>query len=281
MFVPSGQLNLRRLLIAAVVICLIVLGASRLGRRLASAALSPFVGVERAVSVFCRELWRRVFPDREKERLLQEAETQLRDVQVRLARVEELQEENRQLRNMLEVGSPPGWHSLHAEVISRDPAVWNWEWLVSRGTEHGVKLGAPVLVGASVAGRVTEVFHTTAKVSSLLSPDCRIGVLVVGQDGTSYPGICRGVSPPLGDVFFSEVDFLPKSARIQAGDAVITSGLGKDIPSGLPLGTLSADQDGRCPVLVDDARAKSLLQPYATLSSVKFVTILTKGEQKP
>ncbi|MBQ6471581.1 MAG: rod shape-determining protein MreC [Victivallales bacterium] len=281
MFAPSGQLNLRRLLISAVVVCLVVLGSSRLGRRLAGACLRPFVGAERTVGVFCRELWYRLFPNQEKARQLLEAETRWRDSQVRLARVEELLEENRQLRNMLEVSSPPGWRSLAAEVISRDPAIWNWEWLVASGTDQGVQLGAAVLVGASVAGRVTEVFQTTARISTLLSPDCRIGGLVVGQDGTSYPGVCRGVSPPLGDVYLVEVDFLPKTALIQAGDAVITSGLGKAVPAGLPIGVLAADQNGRCPLLVDDARAKSLLQPYAAFHSVRFVTILIQGEQKP
>ena len=72
------------------------------------------------------------------------------------AAAKEFEEENLQLRRLLKLDPPAAWRYVAAEVILRDPVLWNEHFTIDRGTAAGVSVNDPV-VGNS--GIVASLHH--------------------------------------------------------------------------------------------------------------------------
>jgi rod shape-determining protein MreC len=266
--------QIRVLLVTVLVVSIVVLGFTRFGRRIGGAVARPFSAAWRVCAEVGGELWVRLFPESRSGR--DALERELRESQVRLFSQAELEEENRQLRMLLHVEPPPAWRGIVAAVQSRDPARWNLEFIINRGSADGVAEGSPVLFGAFMAGRVVEVNRHTSKVATLGNGLCRMGV-VVRHGKTEYNGIYQGASSPLDEAGFrSRVEFLPKEAIVSEGDGVFTAGYGEKLPPGLPVGTVA--KQSPCPEVVDNARARVFVKPGEPLVRVRFVVVLVRSE---
>ncbi len=264
---PAGKIWF--LVLLAFLLLLFVAGVSRFGHRSASGAASPFMAVSRSVSALFSGIWDSLFSD--DGRKLEEYEVLLREAEVRIAGIGELAEENRQLRALLELPPVRGWEALYAQVVMRDPAVWNWSFRIGRGAADGIAVGAPVLFGSHLVGRVSEVFNRSANVSTLLNPSCTIGVHVISTGGV-YPGILRGDGAMSGGVPSAVVDYLPKEAVIEDGARIVTSGLGTELPGGLPVGVVSGSGQ-----VVDDARMMVKVIPGGDAGRMRFAVVMCRS----
>ena len=156
----------------------------------------------------------------------------------------------------------------------RDPANWMLEFRISRGEQDGVSAGSPVLSGNCLVGRVIETYNESALVATIASPECRLSVFAVRNDGESYPCVFFGTSRmDSGSKVECGIDFLPKDATLTPGDDVVTSGIGGQIPYGIPVGVLKTDSMGHCPVVIDNARAMSHVMASADVAHTRFVTV--------
>ncbi len=254
-------------------ICAIVgTGFTRFGRRLGGAVVRPLLSTGRFCAEICSDLWSRFSPEPRSRR--ENLERALREAQTQLLAQEELQEQNLQLRTLLNLGAPPKWHGVAAEVQSRDPARWNWEFTVNKGSADGLAVGNPVLFGQSMIGRVLEVNQHTALIATIGHEEMQFAV-IVRHGNTEYNGIYHGASAPMDeDNFESHVDFLPKDASVMPGDPIVTAGYGGILPPALPVGTIAPQTP--CPEPVDNARARVLVQPGISYAKIRFVVILVK-----
>ena len=258
-----------------VVPLLLLFGLSNFGRRATAGASSPFMAIRQNVRHNLIAIWN-VLSGKDDEKANSDAAL-LSELLVRQHEFNAVKEENRQLRAMLGLESPAGWKPLRAEIIMRDPATWMLEFRISRGEKDGVHVGTPVLAGNCLVGRVMEAYNESALVATVASPDCRLSVFAQGSEGLSFPGVFFGTSRmDSGTKVECSVDFLPKDAVLAPGDMVITSGMGGQLPYGIPVGILMTDGIGRCPILVDNARAMSLVAPAADVAHIHFVTVLVK-----
>ena len=265
--------RLTNLLFLLLAILILILGVTQFGRRIAVGAFSPFLSAwewcTRRVAGVSNKLF-----DTEKERMDAERAALLSELLAQKRGVDELAEENRQLRRQLSMEPPVGWRGVYAPVILRDPVTWNWEFIISKGSDDGIKVGNLALFGDVAIGRVTEVFHKTAKVSTLASPVCKFSVFVVAANGEEYPGILQGQGAANGgDPPECTVDYLPKMAEIAEADAVVTSGLGGAMPYRIPVGKLRA-----APQLVDNARLRVQVGPLADFRKIHYITLLVEGD---
>lgn len=252
---------------------LLIFGMSSIGKRIASGAFNSYFTSWSGFRTGMTRLGKSVFSKGEKEKM-EQLENQLYELQIRAAVFERIEEENRQLRTVLGLNIPQKWHCTHAPLTMRDPAVWNREFWIGKGSEDRIKPGNPVLLDGFLIGRISEVMNETAKVCTIASPECRFSAFVQGKNGTSYPCIFSGAdkaSPVSAPLCFA--DYMDKNAIIGEGDFVITSGLGTQIPYGIPVGTLIQDANGKCPALIDNARASSFVKPLADFSNFSFVTV--------
>jgi len=142
--------------------------------------------------------------------------------------------ENDQLRTLLGWQRQTPWKLKLANVVMRDPANWWRTVQIDLGSRDGLADNLPVLTPDGLVGRVSSVGYTRAQVVLIGDPNCRVSALV------ENPAHDIGVVVPGGplDSSFVELSYLSGSANLQAGQNVITSGLGGIFPKGIPIGQI-------------------------------------------
>jgi rod shape-determining protein MreC len=192
--------------------------------------------------------------DRVRQQLVSHAE--------RLARGEQLAQENAKLRALLELRPALQVKSVPAEVMYEAPDPYSRKVFIDRGATHGVVLGAPVVNESGVLGQVTRVFPLHAMVTLLTDKDAAVPVLNTRsqQRSAAFGGAGGGLL---------ELRFMAGNADVQVGDKLSTSGVDGIYPAGLPVATVTS-VDRR----VDSGFARVLLAPAAGIDGVRHVLVL-------
>jgi rod shape-determining protein MreC len=152
-----------------------------------------------------------------------------------------------------------------APVISRDLTTFERWLVISRGTRHGVRPGAPVITPDGVCGKVIACGPHQSLVQTLLAPESRIAVLNLRS---RVPALAR---PDRAGRLVLE--YAPKESDFKVGDTVVTAGLGTVFPKGLKLGEVVAVPDR------PEALFKPVtVQPFADVSRIEQVFVICLPE---
>ncbi len=255
------------------ILTLLLLSSSSFGRRMGSAAISPFVSGWQRTWLTLTNGINAILPQsrsRESEKL--KLELRVRELEATLAEMPEIRRQNAELRQLLSLAPLPRWRALAAEVIARDPMLWEQGFSINKGLADGVRPGALVLAGSYVVGRVCENSRHSSRVATLLSPECRLSLTLAGSD---IAGISRGRGRQSRAPAFFVLDFLPKDLPVQAGQQLLTTGLGGWGPAGLPAGVVVPTEQGELLEIVEQSRGRLRCRPLAELSVLRFVTVLS------
>ena len=144
---------------------------------------------------------------------------------------------NVRLQKLLELKESLPPPTLTAEIVGKDPSLWFRTLTINRGSSDGVHKGMPVVTVEGVVGQVLTSSPNYSKV--LLATDPNSAVDVITQK-TRVQGIVKG----LGRDAFG-LHYVLKSAEVEKGDFVLTSGLGGVFPKGLMVGTVSEIEKSR------------------------------------
>jgi len=136
---------------------------------------------------------------------------------------------------------------------------------VNRGSGDGVAENMTVLIPEGLVGRVVAVSAATCEV--LLFTDPRSGVGSLVQD-TRTPGIIEGTAGSLG---LARMIHIPNDAPVEAGQAVVTSGLGSVFPKGIPVGEIAGLRNESSGLF-----KSADIRPYADLNRLEEVLIVTR-----
>lgn len=104
--------------------------------------------------------------------------------------------------------------------------------LLSKGSEHGVEPGDPVVRENRLVGKIIDTNFVTSKAILLTNIRSRIPVSV-GEKG--YKAILVGNPNVEGGI---SLEFLPKQAKLKNGDKIFTSSIDKIVPPGILVGKL-------------------------------------------
>jgi rod shape-determining protein MreC len=157
-------------------------------------------------------------------------------LRVEALRVDEIVQENRRLRRLLELKQALPITTLSAEIIARDWGGWVRSLTVNRGRGDGVPRLAAAIAPDGLIGRVVDVRPGVSIVQVLTDPASTVGAVVVGP---RTPGIVEG--EPRGTL---RLKYMARDgAGIQIGDLVVTSGAGRLFPRGIPIGRVRAVED--------------------------------------
>lgn len=271
------QLETKKLTFMLCGIILLLLGLfvfGAFGERTSHAVMRPFV-----------KIWQNVTDSKntasewldsetaEKNKRIEELERKVLDLQLMVGDARDLRAENSQLRRLFDLEQHAGWVVKPAEVVLRDPVIWDYEFMIDKGQADGITVGAVVMKAGAVAGRIAKVERHQAKVETVLSPNCRFSV-TIGSTGDA--GVLHGVKgTDRKSVYRCQVDFLPLDIEAMAGMKVQTSGLGVLMPGGLPIGEV-VEFEGKVKEDIEHARSMLRVKPYADLQDVRFVTVLLK-----
>jgi rod shape-determining protein MreC len=188
--------------------------------------------------------------------------------------------ENAQLRRLVGLdkgNSLSGYTPVTARVIGRSPTIWYATITVDKGSSSGVRVDQPVVNGDGLVGKVTTVTGGACQITLMTDHasgvSARVLTPVVADSGNGITGV---VQPAVGRPQDLLLEFVPRRARIQKGDTVVTAGsqsskLESLFPANLPIGTVTQADDS------EQAQYQRVhIRPFADLRRLDFVQILTR-----
>jgi len=178
-----------------------------------------------------------------------------------VARLKEVEAENRRLRELLGLPDRAGRPGVVARVIGRDIQNWNQSVLIDRGGADGVAREAAVISAGGLVGKVIEVAPRLSRVLLIIDPASGVGGVVQSSRST---GIVEGTAAG-GCV----MKYLPRRIEISPGDTVVTSGLGGVYPPGILIGTIVAAREEK-----DGTYQNAELEPAARFDRLEWVMVL-------
>jgi rod shape-determining protein MreC len=179
-----------------------------------------------------------------------------------LLRVEQLAQENRQLRELMGARERAVVKSVVAEVLydTRDP--FTRKLVLDKGLQHGVSAGQPVVDPDGVVGQITRVYPLSSELTVLTDRNMTIPVQV---QRNGVRAIAFGGAEP-GRM---ELRFMSVNADLKEGDTVVTSGLDSLYPAGLPVGRIAS---------IDRSRtgnfARVIVDPIAGVDRSRLLLVL-------
>lgn len=216
-----------------------------------------------------------------KEELLAENEElkkQIAELNTQLVDYYDLKTENAQLYKYLDMKKQnPDFDLVSAAVIGRDPNSFN-TFKIDKGTLAGVSVNDPVVTEEGVVGWVSSVNAISAEVTTLLSPDTKIGGRSAEDtdDGTGAVDKVTGdagvisTNVKLADQGLLKLGFLTADTTAKEGDIVVTSGLGGIYPPNLKIGRIKSLKHEEY-----DVSLYAEVEPFVDVLEVKDVMIIT------
>jgi rod shape-determining protein MreC len=192
-------------------------------------------------------------------------------LQAEIARLRELEVENRDLRNLLGLKQRTGTGELlPVRAIARDPSPFVQAVTIDRGSEDGVREGMPVITWRGVVGRVNRVGPTSSKVLLITDTSSSISGRIQGSEAR-VTGLVRGRQE--GGLVMQHI---PQEESIQTGDTIVTSDLGAILPEGLVIGQIV--QIRRKDV---DVFQEAVIEPSSDMKSLeRLYVLLSMGETR-
>jgi len=147
------------------------------------------------------------------------------------------QAEIARLEQLLHLPTNPGYQFEPARVCRRDMSAWWQQLTIRKGDNYHIPVGAPVVYGGGVVGRVREVRAYEADVDLVSSPRLRLAANF--EDDTRPVSYQGGDNPSLGPAR-GIVEFVPPDIVTYSSNPrrLVTSGLG-EFPPGLTIGFVS------------------------------------------
>lgn len=183
---------------------------------------------------------------------------------------DDVKKENEVLRKYYGIKEDnPGYEIAIATVIRRDPNDDFYGFTIDKGSRDDVSVNDPVITDNGLIGWVSEVNVTTSKVTTLLSPEAKVGAM---DQKTRDSGIATG-DVTLSDDGLLMLSVISADNTIKKGDIVITTGVGGVYPSNIVIGKVTElDYDKY------DTTPYAVIKPYEDLKSVADVVVITSFE---
>ena len=195
-------------------------------------ALSMLVAPVQQLATMPGRLWRQAGEFFVTQHGLVEENTSLRERHDRdaaqLLQLQSLQQENRQLRSLLELPQRGEFSARPAEILYAERDVFKRKLLVGKGADAGVKIGQVVMDDMGIVGQVTRVHPWLSEVTLITEKDHAVPVQVV-RNGL------RTIVFGAGDTSQLSLRYMPVSSDIQNGDVLVTSGIDGVYPPGIPV----------------------------------------------
>ncbi|UCH86903.1 MAG: rod shape-determining protein MreC [Dehalococcoidia bacterium] len=159
--------------------------------------------------------------------------------------------------------SRPDDEFLTARVIARDPSNLKERLAIDCGSDDGISEGMVVMSeGGSLVGVTSKVLDDFAWVTLITDSNSNVNAMVLESRAQGV------VSGSLHDGL--SMDLIPQDAEVEPGNTVATSGLGGTFPQALLIGQVASVRGEP-----QDVFQKAEVEPAASLSRLENVLVLT------
>ena len=194
---------------------------------------------------------------------LQAAKAQLLTQSVRTSQLEQLELENRHLRELLELRQRMPTPSLAAEVLYEAGDPYTRKMVLDKGALNGVVQGSPVMDEQGILGQITRVHPLVSEITLVTDREHSIPVL---NTRTSARGVAFGES---GGAPLLELRYMATNADIEVDDVLTTSGVDGVYPPGIPVAKVVKVERR-----ADSVFARILCESLARVQGARHVMVL-------
>jgi len=170
-----------------------------------------------------------------RHRLLQKERDALLAERARLllgvSAAQDLGRENAELRILLQLQARPGQQLVRAALLYKGHDWFSQRITLDRGARAGLRSGLPVVDAEGLVGQVSRVYPGSSEVMLVSSPGHLTPVTV---ERTGQRGLAAG-----GGEGQLELRYMPAQTDIKVGDRLLTSGIDRVYPAGIPVARIS------------------------------------------
>ena len=175
-------------------------------------------------------------------------------INARLAKVFELEAENKRLRSLLDSSAKIADRVLIAQIMAVDLDPFSRRIVVNKGAHDGVSVGQSLIDSNGIMGQIIAVGPVSSNALLITDPSHAMPVQV-NRNGL------RSIAVGTGTANLLELTHIPNNADIRVGDLLVTSGLGGRFPSGYPVGRIvSVERDTGQPFALVNLKPSARLE---------------------
>ena len=197
--------------------------------------VAPFQRLIKGTVDTTKEVWLRYFDlvdvYNENDRLKKE----MNSLKIQNSQYQELLATHQRLQKLLQFKKTTDHPVLAAQVIGRDPSGWFQSVIIDKGKRSGLALNMPVVNTDGVVGRLVSVSRDYAKALLIIDQNSAVDSIIQRSRDS---GIVKGISPKE-----CKLDYVLKTSDVIVGDMIITSGMARMFPKGIPVGKVIEVKD--------------------------------------
>ena len=194
---------------------------------------------------------------------LQAAQAQLLAQSVRTVQLEQLELENRHLRELLELRQRMGTPAVAAEVLYEAGDPFTRKMVLDKGALSGMVQGSPVMDEQGILGQITRVHPLVSEITLVTDREHAMPVL---NTRTGARGVAFGES---GGAPLLELRYMATNADIEIDDVLTTSGVDGVYPPGIPVAKVVKVERR-----ADTVFARILCESLARVQGARHVMVL-------
>ena len=159
-------------------------------------------------------------------------EAEVARLQVEIIELQQQVNETQVLSTLVDYArSRPENKYMAAAVIGRDPSPFFHYVIINRGSDDGLRSGMPAVTQQGLVGQIDSVTAGAARVQLINDPASLINVIL--QQTSTDAVLIGSITGEL------QLEMIPQDVTVQAGELVVTSGLGGNYPANLVIGQVS------------------------------------------
>ena len=192
-----------------------------------------------------------------------ELEAQVSQLQAQLIELQQRVNETEILAALVDFSrSNPESTYKATSVIGRDPSPFLQYSIINRGANDDIRRGMPVVTNQGLVGRVDAVIADAARVQLVTDPASSVNVYLQNADTTAvlYGSVTGDIS----------LDLISQNVTVEAGDLILTSGLGGGYPADLIIGQVVTVR-----ALEFELFQQATVQPAVDFSRLEIVLVIT------
>ena len=172
---------------------------------------------------------------------------------------------HQRLQKLLQFKETIDYPVLAAKVIGRDPTGWFQSVMIDKGKNSGIKINMPVVNAEGVVGKLVSVSYNYSKVLLIIDQNSSVDCIIQRSRDN---GIVKGLSSKV-----CVLDYFLKTSDVRVGDVVVTSGLGRIFPKGIPVGEVIEVKDTSGELFKDVK-----IRPMVDFSKLEELLIILKED---
>ena len=200
------------------------------------AVATPFGEFFAGIGNGIQDFFQPIFHGRELQKENEDLQKLVDELTRRQADYDELKNQNDLYRRFFSISDSNADYTLEpATVIAHVPDDPSGSFIINIGQSQGITSGMPVITENGLVGIVGRVSERYCRVLTLMDPAVNIGVL----DSTTLDTGIRTGDAAMSEDNTARLTYLRLQSEAAAGDLILTSGYGEQIPQGLTVGYLS------------------------------------------